>query len=127
MAKKVPLDKFADAIEEILEEYQDQIDTGIADAVEAVTKAGVKTVKANARSNFKQGKGDYVKGWRSKVEKGRLETEGVIYNAKVPGLPHLLEHGHAKRGGGRVPGREHIKPVEDMIVKAFEKKVVRTI
>ena len=48
-------------------------------------------------------------------------TKGLY--ATVPGLPHLLEYGHAKRGGGRVPGRAHIKPVEDKITKDFERKV----
>jgi hypothetical protein len=130
MANSVGLDKFALEIEKILEEYQDQIDEGIADAVEAVTKAGVKAVKAAARSNFKKGKGQYSSGWTSKVEKGRLETTGFIYNGKVPGLPHLLEHGHAGRNGTRVgatEGREHIKQVEEMVNKEFEQKVVRSI
>lgn len=126
MAKVISPDEFQSAIEEILEEYKDHIDVGIIDAVKAVTKKGVAAVKSGSRSSF-GGTGKYAKGWTSKVEKGRLETTGFIYNGKLPGLPHLLENGHANRGGGRTPGRAHIKPVEEMINKEFEQKVVRTI
>ena len=128
MAKKVPLDKLSDEIENILDDYKNDINQGVRDAVVSVTKAGAKAVKAEARSKFKSHTGLYAKGWTYKVErKDKLTTQGVIYNKDIPGLPHLLENGHAKRGGGRVPGRQHIKPVEDLIVKEFEAKVVRAI
>ena len=127
MAKRVGLDKLSDEIEQILDDYKDQVNEGVRDAVVAVTKAGAKAVKSGARSKFK-GTGEYAKGWTSRVDrKDRLTTEGVIYNKDLPGLPHLLEHGHANRGGGRTAGREHIKPVEEMIAKQFEAKVVRLI
>ena len=87
-------------------------------------------MRANAKSNFKISKAkekNYGKGWTSQFETGRLSYQGVIYNKDLPGLPHLLEHGHAKRGGGRVDGRVHIKPVEDEIVKKFEKEVKQAI
>ena len=126
MAKKVPLDKFQSEIEKILDDYKDNIVESVQDSVEAVTKAGARAVKGEAQSKF-GGTGKYAKGWTSKVEKDRLGAQGVIYNKTEPGLPHLLEHGHANRGGGRTPGKVHIKPVEDMITKEFEKKVVSII
>lgn len=127
MAKKLKgVDGLAAEIESILEEYKDKINDGVQDAVEAATKAGAKAVKQEAQSMF-NGSGKYAKGWSSRVEKDRLGAHGVIFNKSVPGLPHLLEHGHANRGGGRTPGRVHIKPVEDKITKEFEKKVVSVI
>lgn len=126
MAKKVPLDKLQSEIDKILDEYNERIFDGVQDSVEAVTKAGAKAVKKEAQSKF-GGTGKYAKGWTSKVEKSRTDAQDVIYNKNTPGLPHLLEHGHANRGGGRTPGREHIKPVEDMIIKEFEQKVVSII
>lgn len=126
MAKKVPLDKLSDEIESILDDYKNDINQGVRDAVVSVTKAGAKAVKAGAQSTFK-GSGKYAKGWTSKVEKDRLGAHGVIYNKAAPGLPHLLEKGHANRGGGRTQGRPHIKPVEEKINKEFEEKVVKAI
>ena len=47
--------------------------------------------------------------------------------SKVPGLPHLLENGHAKRGGGRVPGKTHIAPVEQELIKQFEEQIEKAV
>ena len=124
MAKKVfDLEK---AVNDILTEYGDSITENVQEAAKKVTKAGVKAVKQNAGSSFK-GTGKYASGWTSKFETGRLSAQGVIYNKKLPGLPHLLEHGHAKRGGGRVEGKAHIKPVEEQIVKQFEEAITNDI
>ena len=64
--------------------------------------------------------GEYAKGWTH-----RKEAPGSyrVYNKKKPQLTHLLEHGHAKAGGGRVEGIPNIKPAQDRYVPEFEKKV----
>ena len=76
----------------------------------------------NAQSSF-SGTGKYAAGWTSQAKEGRYSSQGIIYNRAKPGLPHLLEHGHAKRGGGRTDGKEHIAPVEQEVIKSFEEAI----
>lgn len=114
-------DGFAAALQKILKEYQEDVSKNVNDLAKKFTQKGVKEVKS-ASGQF-GGTGQYASGWTSKFETGRLSSQGIIYNGKVPGLPHLLEKGHAKRGGGRVAGREHIAPVEQTLIEEFQKAV----
>lgn len=123
MAKKIPIEKLSDTIKEILEEYADEINENVEEVTKKVVQEGAKAVRANARNTFKtHSDRPYAKSWKTEIETGRLSTTGVIYSTK-PGLPHLLEYGHAKRGGGRVPGRPHIAPAEEKLVEEFESKI----
>lgn len=123
MAKTIDLEK---EIGKILQQYGDNLTENIKEVTKKVARAGVKSVKANSQSTF-GGTGKYAAGWTSRVEDGRFSAQGIIYNKSMPGLPHLLENGHAKRGGGRVPGRAHIAPVESELIKQFEDAIVREI
>lgn len=129
MAKKIPIDRLSAEINKILTEYGNEVQENVDDAARRVTKAGAKAVRGNAQSTFRVGNGEknYAKGWTSKFETGRLSAQGIIYNKDLPGLPHLLEHGHANRNGGRTPGRAHIAPVEQKIIEDFEKAVKKAI
>lgn len=126
MAKTIDLEK---EIGKILQQYGDNLTESIKEVTKKVARAGVKSVKANSQSTF-GGTGKYAAGWTSRVEEGRFSAQGILYNKSLPGLPHLLEHGHAMRGGGRsgsVDGREHIAPVERELIKQFEDAIVREI
>lgn len=125
MAKLTPIDKLDTAIMDILEEYAEDLQKNVDEAAVRVGKAGVKAVKSSAKQNF-GGSGKYARGWKATVDAGRTGTTVTLHNSS-PGLPHLLENGHAKRGGGRVAGREHIAPVEKEIAETFEKAMKEAI
>lgn len=119
------VDTLAADIQDILREYGEDVDTLTRETVQKIGKKGVEALRSS--SSVFGGEGIYKGGWQSKVETTRFKTKATLYNARVPGLPHLLENGHAKRSGGRVPGRVHIKPVEDELIKAFESDLKEAI
>lgn len=117
-----------ETISQILTEYKGEIEKDLEKAVREVAKSGVSELKANSRSEF-GGTGRYASGWTSKTETDRLLHTSIIYN-RMPGLPHLLEHGHALRGGGRsgfVDGKMHIAPVEEKVIEQFERELIHEI
>lgn len=122
MASKTTIANLDQAIKGILDEYSDQILVSMEAATKEVAKAAVETLKNESNNTFRDvnlKKGRYGSGWTSTVETGRVSAKGIIYNAKYPGLPHLLENGHANRGGGRTPGVPHIAPVAEKIEKEY--------
>ena len=123
--KKVTMEQLPGAIKEILDGYAGEINRFLPEITEEVGKTGVKALRTSAKQKFNGKK--YAGGWRSVSERNRYGATVTIYNGRLPGLPHLLEHGHAKRGGGRVDGRAHIAPVEDKLITEFEKKVEHDI
>ena len=103
--------------------YTADVREEVTKATDDVTKEGVKRIKQNVIAAKFVLTGDYEKGWgRVKTDKGY-----VIRNKTDYQLTHLLEIGHAKRGGGRVGGKAHIRPVEDWAVKEYERRVEKAV
>lgn len=121
---KTPIDKLDKAIVGILNEYSDDIKSNVSDIVKRLAKSGASAVNNSAKKVIRGKK--YTRSWTSEVQETRFGTFGVIYSKKA-GLAHLLEHGHALRSGGRTAAREHIKPVEEDLVKKFEKEIVQKL
>ncbi|NLA83037.1 MAG: hypothetical protein GX854_00615, partial [Clostridiales bacterium] len=74
-------------------------------------------------SAWKDRTGEYRKGWTIKKENRKGEIVRIIYNKDKPGLIHLLEFGHVKRGGGRVAGRPHVQPAYEKYVPQMEQNI----
>jgi len=108
MTNKVQIDQLADAITKELHEYTEEVSAGIAEVVDQIAKE----CKAEIVANSPKRTGKYAKGWTIKKDNGYYRTKRIIWNKNYR-LPHLLEKGHAKRGGGRVAGIPHIKPAEE--------------
>ena len=120
MAKST-VDTLAADIRQILEDYEGDIQNLTKETVKKIGNKGVQALKSN--SSVFGGTGKYKSGWSSRIEETRTGAKAILHNAKVPGLPHLLEYGHAKRGGGRVSGKIHIQPVEEELEKAFTQEL----
>ena len=124
MSDKCTIDNLAKTIMEGLQEYAD---VASADVKTAVRKAG-KNVKADIAANAPKRTGAYSKSWTVKTQKETANSlEVVVHSKNRYQLAHLLEHGHAKRGGGRVAGKPHIAPAEEKAIKELEQEITRKL
>ena len=120
MSRTVSVDQMAAAIEEELMKYRDLSSESVK---KAVKKAG-KTTKEEINSSAPVRTGRYAKSWTSKGTAESAESiEVTVYSPSRYMLAHLLEHGHAKRGGGRVRAIPHIAPAEELA----EEQLIRDI
>ena len=72
--------------------------------------------------------GKYKKSWSVKnVHEDSESIDLVVHSRNRYQIAHLLEHGHAKRGGGRVAAKPHIAAAEqrgnEKLVTTIEQKL----
>ena len=124
MAQRIKIDGLADAVMKELTEYAD---LATMDMKAAVKKAGT-TVKKEIQATAPKDTGAYSKSWSVKNTKETSNAlEVTLYSRTRYQLAHLLEFGHAKRGGGRVAGRAHIAPAEEVGIKELEAEIERCL
>ena len=116
-------------IAEMLAQYQDEITGDIGPIVKETAEEAVRNIET-AAPRRRRGTEGYYNSWNlEKANVTRYETSYVIYSNQ-PGLPHLLEFGHASRNGGRVapsPAGGHIAPAEQKAAKELEKRIMEAI
>lgn len=116
----VRIDRLAAAIAEELEAYKQDITEGLKREI----REAAETCKNEIKQNAPKLTGDYKKSWRLKeAYESEEDIRIVIHSQKEYRLTHLLEYGHAKRDGGRVIGRAHIRPAEQHAEENLMKKV----
>ena len=113
------IEGLSDAIVKALAEYTDEIEKGLEVEKKSVADKAVQTLKTTSPKKT----GKYAKGWTVSDIKGKK----VVHNKTDYQLTHLLEYGHAKRNGGRVAGKPHIRPVEEEVIKDFTEGVEKVI
>lgn len=121
---RVRIDGMAAAIMEGLTEYADLATDDLKAAVKKAGTTARKEIQANAPCDT----GTYAKSWSVKNTKETSNTlEVTVYSRNRYQLVHLLEFGHAKRGGGRVAGKSHIAPAEEKAVSDLEQEITRKL
>ena len=116
----VTIDGLSSAIAKELSDWSTELSAALDEAAALTAKETAAELK---RASPKK-TGRYAKGWR--VKKPR-NGEYTVYNASSPSFTHLLEHGHAKRGGGRTSAQPHIAPAEQTAVEDFIRRAEKAV
>lgn len=121
---KVKLDDLSKAVQEELDNYADEVGEAVDNAVLRVAKRCLATIQQNspARSDA-----IYQKSWKITKKQARSRLVAVIHNRKRWFLVHLLERGHQKSGGGRVPGEPHIAPAVEQAERELEAEIIKEL
>lgn len=104
----------ADAITVQMQQIMGEYQVKVQDTSRKACKKVARNLARTLRNTSPRKSGEYASGWRSKQEDADTY---VVYNAKKPGLTHLLEKSHviANQYGtyGRSTPQPHIKPAAD--------------
>ena len=120
--RRVSVDQMGEAIMDGLLEYAELATDVMKDCVK---KAG-NTVKKETQASAPVRSGKYKKSWAVKRQRETSNTlEVVVHSRDRYQLTHLLEKGHAKRGGGRVRAIPHIAPAEEKGIRELEEEIKR--
>ena len=124
MGTRVNVDQLASAVMKELEDYAETTTEGMKAAVKKAADTVKKEISANAPSRT----GKYAKSWATKITQENSHVlEITVHSRNRYQLAHLLEHGHAKRGGGRVAARPHIAAAEEHGIEELEREIERSI
>ena len=120
--QRVSADRMAEAVMEGLLEYAELA----ADVMKDCVKKAGNTVKKETQAGAPVRTGKYKRSWAVKRQRETSSTlEVVVHSRNRYQLTHLLEKGHAKRGGGRVRAIPHIAPAEEKGIRELEEGIKR--
>ena len=120
MSKVIQVDQLAKEVMDGLEEYAKLA----ADVLKKEIQKAGKTAKTQIEQTAPRRTGKYAKSWAvKKTSETSNSLEVTVHSKTRYALAHLLENGHAKRGGGRVAAIPHIAPAEEAAVQSLERNI----
>ncbi len=124
MGKTIPVEQLATEVMDGLEEYADLA----AEVLKKEIQETGKSVKNQISQTAPKKSGRYASSWAvKKLSETSNSLQVTVHSRNRYMLTHLLENGHAKRGGGRVDGIPHIAPAEEMGAKELEDRIARAL
>ncbi|MEK4181729.1 HK97 gp10 family phage protein [Aeribacillus sp. FSL K6-1121] len=105
----ISIDQLANEITNAFREYTEDVTKAIEKKVDETAKEVLKETKVLAPKRT----GEYARSFKITKEDGYGVTKRIIWNKKHYRRVHLLEFGHAKVNGGRVPAYPHLRPAYD--------------
>ena len=121
----VSVERMADEIAKMLTEYEAAVVKNVDASGKAVADKGAKQLRQTSPKRT----GKYAKSWGVTREDSSFgeNAKYIIHNKKHYRVAHLLEHGHVMANGKRTKAIPHIKPVEEQVIREYEKKVREAI
>ena len=120
---KIKIDELSKVVQEELDTYAEEVGEAVDNAVLRVAKRCLDTIRQN--SPVRSGK--YQKNWTITKERIRSRLVAKIHNRKHWQLIHLLEYGHQKSGGGRVPGEPHVEPTIEQADRELPEEIIKEL
>lgn len=125
----MPTIDLSKAVNQLLEEYGNDIDGAIKQAMKKVGKDAVSVVKEKSPVGAGKKSGQYRKGWRAedvKIAYGMSQV--IIHNKTDWSLTHLLNNGfYSVRAGRRIDGDGHLDQAESIINEMLIKEVEESL
>ena len=120
MSKTIQASDLQKEISKYLNEYKEDIDDEVVEAVDQISKEAKDELKQTSPRRKGTRENPYYRGWSVKLAKKQTgKYTKAIWNKTNYQLTHLLEFGHVTRSGPRTRAIPHIRPVEEKYNVAF--------
>ena len=126
MSKSIKPDQLAEALQNELTIYSQEVTKGVNDKGREAMKKLVSLTKASAPTGRR---GRFKKSIAMQEETTGNGSKRFIWYVKAPEhrLTHLLVHGHAKKDGGRTKANPFLKNALDTVLPEYEQAVEEVI
>lgn len=115
-------------IDDIASEIAEMVKAETEETRQAADEAAKKAI-TKARDELKatspRRTGKYARGWKTRKAEKFYFYEA--YNSTKPEITHLLNTGHAKQNGGRLPGDHHIDTADANANRNFLEELDRIL
>ena len=121
------INRVSNTIRATLNTYSRQIVEGVEKAADVTVKEMVKETKKRPKGRYSTGR--YARAIASQVGDNTIYARSRIWYVKAPRyrLTHLINNGHAIRGGGHYSGDKHVTKAADHAMTNFETRVREVI